>query len=1060
MSRRMLPILSILLTVAIIVSALVACTRGLDDGIVAGFDPNIISGADEVPGGAGDRTADDVVENFGDEDGCDAKSTVGTAAASTAADSAAAQNETAADSAAVQNETAADSTAVQNDTTADSATAQNDTAAYPAGAQSETSVSIKNIRSNDDETAETSGSDSYNNKNITANAGKIYPDTAPNEPTSVNAATTWWLKFIDFIGNKGNKGNNGGGSAGDGGGGGSNGGATTGVSALAEYVRKKYNQADPYTYTEPIYEIPYNAKIAYAGEFIKQSHWLEGFRQYIDENIHIYNSSDFSEFSEVQCIIEINNLDGELTLSPYVPAFSIERDKNAAATASAGAGRATDWGNAPKYYIVRNIDIDTGEMLAKPIVTFFTVKADLESPRLKFRIDEQGKLLFYWNSIEGADYYSIGQVFLDAGNNGKVYSNFMRIEDVADSEWRKIGDVKSLSKEIEGIDVSSTAEWYMESAYKQNMSLADFSTFFSRDIGIAAIAINKDGNSSISNIVPFSEFASMTPHKPENSLNGRYYRGDGSLTLRQSGDSIKVSSLSAAPVYQSIEMLDGTYKMFVIDYPDSLDGVDEYQGQDRLITGTHGTMFKNGIIVADTEGRTMPEALAYLNAREDNALRAAGGIAYSDIALEDIPGEGMESNLGNDGDESGAGDEGDGSGGGKAATPGPPGSSIGNEGSSPYPSEGGDGSGDSTEDGAAATDAAILPKPRYVGGRSNMSGIDPQEMIYFELYDIYANSALSAYIAYNFINHIEAITLRDFPEAADGEVLVDAILEAYYQNNHYIGGIEMNYMLYDYATRTLTVPYVMTADEHKRLKSDVDAKANEIVAQIITEGMSDYEKEEAINNYICENAEYDYDALYAMARLFNSRIISDKYKYTQTAFGVINNNRGICQAYAEAFNLLAAKAGLHSVVVTGVLNGAGGHAWNRVLIDGQWFSLDVLSNDSEEYFNEYLNMPDEVAASFVTENNKYVLDRMLPQFTADAYGYDYFSRNGMSTSLAGLENYLADKLAAGVNVDVYINDYQNITEEELAEALNHAAQTAGVTLRTQMLLWILRISCE
>ena len=853
--------------------------------------------------------------------------------------------------------------------------------------------------------------------------------TASSGCPPINAATACWRWLTSAIRSSG--GNN-----------------ITGASELADYVRGEYDSFDMYAYTEPLNKIPYNAKIAFSGEFLKQGLWLESFHSYINDSIHVYYSSYFSEMTEVQCMLEYDKNTSELIVSPFIPAFAIDRDSSAEAQ-SADIKQITGWGNAPKYYIVRNIDFDTGAKLKKPLVTLFTIQTELESPQLKFRVDEQGRLLFYWDKIDGADNYSIGQIFFGDGVSGLGYSNFLKIDEVSGNEWRKIGDVKTLSREIEDINAIGAAKWFMESAYQQNMSLADFSTFFSSDIGIAAIAVNKNGNSSISNIVPFSEFASMTPHKPEISFSNRYFGGDGNLTLKQSGEAIVIGNLLYAPVYQSIEMLDGSYKLFVIDYPDTLDGVDDYKGQARIITGTHGTMFKNGIVITDLGGRSMSEALAYLNAREENALRAAGGIAYSDINLDAGDAAGDAGGAGKVGDA--AGDAGGASGG----------SGESSSGSASSGSGAGNASGAGNTSGAGGTaDAPGMDYEENEIVAERIYGIDPYELIYYEMQKIYANSALSAYLALNFINHAETITLRDFPEASDVDVLVDAVLEAYYQNNHYIGGIEMNYIMYDHISRTLTVPYVMTIGEHKRLISEVDAAADEIVARIITDDMSDYEKEEAINNYICDNAEYDYDALEAMVRITDLQIISDKYKFSQTAYGALIEGKGICQAYAEAFNLLASKAGLQSVVVTGVLNGAGGHAWNRALIDGQWFTLDVLSNDSDDYYNEYFNMPDEVAAYFVTENNKYALDRVLQQFTAAEYGYDYYSKNGMSTDLAGLEQYLSGQLISGANIDIYIDDILNISDEELFEALNKAAQSAEVTLRSRMLFWILRITCD
>ncbi|MDR1558144.1 MAG: hypothetical protein LBS84_00340 [Clostridiales bacterium] len=246
--------------------------------------------------------------------------------------------------------------------------------------------------------------------------------------------------------------------------------------------------------------------------------------------------------------------------------------------------------------------------------------------------------------------------------------------------------------------------------------------------------------------------------------------------------------------------------------------------------------------------------------------------------------------------------------------------------------------------------------------------------------DIYANSALSEYIAQQFVSHAEEFSLKDFPEAADISILLDALTEAYYQNNAYIGGIELNQIMCDFNTLTLRIPYVLSADEQRLLQEDIMAEAGLIVNRIITPGMSDYQKAEAINTYLCESAAFDLDAKADLLNLPRGRMISDTYKHSQTAYGVLINRRGICQSFAEAFKVLAGRAGLTSIVVTGVLIGYGSHAWNRANADGRWFTLDVTNNAMSGDVNKFFNLSDEAAAEYFTEDDQYALDSEKNRF--------------------------------------------------------------------------------
>ena len=282
--------------------------------------------------------------------------------------------------------------------------------------------------------------------------------------------------------------------------------------------------------------------------------------------------------------------------------------------------------------------------------------------------------------------------------------------------------------------------------------------------------------------------------------------------------------------------------------------------------------------------------------------------------------------------------------------------------------------------------ALLLMSANTVYAFENPAYSAPATVTYINAYDyiisdIYANSGLSRYIALQFINHAEEFSLSGFPEAADVNILIDALCEAYYQNNAYIGGIELNQIMFDFSSLTIRIPYALTGEEQKQLQEYVITKANTVTGQIIAPGMSDFQKSEAINNYLCQTSEYDQTAKEALLSMPRGKMISDTHKYSQTAYGVLADGLGICQSFAEAFKVLASRAGLKSIVVTGVINGIGGHEWNRVYIDGQWYTLDV-SNNANLHMNKFLNISDEIAQIYFTEDNRHVLDSELYRFKA------------------------------------------------------------------------------
>lgn len=92
---------------------------------------------------------------------------------------------------------------------------------------------------------------------------------------------------------------------------------------------------------------------------------------------------------------------------------------------------------------------------------------------------------------------------------------------------------------------------------------------------------------------------------------------------------------------------------------------------------------------------------------------------------------------------------------------------------------------------------------------------------------------------------------------------------------------------------------------------------------------SDYTKIKYIYDYIIENTEY------VAGADENQNIIS-----------VLLNHRSVCNGYAKTFQYLSQQLGIPSVLVTGYAEG-GLHAWNAVLMDGEWYQFDVTFGDSQ-----------------------------------------------------------------------------------------------------------------
>lgn len=71
------------------------------------------------------------------------------------------------------------------------------------------------------------------------------------------------------------------------------------------------------------------------------------------------------------------------------------------------SGPELGWGLHHDYYIVRSVAADTGKVLAKPVVTKFSVRNLMPSPVVSTSSDDYGYVSLHWNKVPGATKYIV-----------------------------------------------------------------------------------------------------------------------------------------------------------------------------------------------------------------------------------------------------------------------------------------------------------------------------------------------------------------------------------------------------------------------------------------------------------------------------------------------------------------------------------------------------------------------------------------------------------------------------------------------------------------------------
>lgn len=217
---------------------------------------------------------------------------------------------------------------------------------------------------------------------------------------------------------------------------------------------------------------------------------------------------------------------------------------------------------------------------------------------------------------------------------------------------------------------------------------------------------------------------------------------------------------------------------------------------------------------------------------------------------------------------------------------------------------------------------------------------------------VLGSSALSKYIAANLMSGYTDISLADFEEATSPTRVWDALDEAKDQNGLVPFIINANISGSD---KVLHVELGTTGatDQHlspKDYSAQINSAADKVVADIIKPGMDDAAKVRAINSWIIARTTYNYDSYHRTQEIWanpdpKTHRLPPELTPDHDAGGVFFKGTTVCEGYANAFQLLALKSGVTSIVVTGTVTNGGGHAWNQVKINGQWKTVDVTWND-------------------------------------------------------------------------------------------------------------------
>lgn len=209
------------------------------------------------------------------------------------------------------------------------------------------------------------------------------------------------------------------------------------------------------------------------------------------------------------------------------------------------------------------------------------------------------------------------------------------------------------------------------------------------------------------------------------------------------------------------------------------------------------------------------------------------------------------------------------------------------------------------------------------------------------------------------------------------------------------------------------------------------------IAQILNTIPANYpevEREKLIHDYITANVRYDTVAA------SNPNPVDAMLPHAYDIYGAAIEGNAVCEGYAKLFQYLCYRTGINATQISGTANG--GHMWNAVRIEGDWYEMDVTWDDTDDGvpYYAFFNLTHQEMSQTHLANTS---EMSYPQCNGTKYRYaDYYALKALSATQVS-ENYkiVVDRLiTAGSGYLILYKNGVNVNGEALnALAYNDSA---------------------
>ena len=121
-----------------------------------------------------------------------------------------------------------------------------------------------------------------------------------------------------------------------------------------------------------------------------------------------------------------------------------------------------------------------------------------------------------------------------------------------------------------------------------------------------------------------------------------------------------------------------------------------------------------------------------------------------------------------------------------------------------------------------------------------------------------------------------------------------------------------------------------------REKETLDMAKDALKEMKIKDGMSDFEKEKAVYDWMTSSLQYDSGAL---------TVIPSTQEDCDNPYGVLKYHNAVCVGYATTFRMFMQMMDIECMVEH---NTEKYHSWDLVKIDGDWYITDIYSDQTDD----------------------------------------------------------------------------------------------------------------